>query len=170
LYAQGVLTALALWLGFTMARRKRVTLEVCSFTLAFLLLFSGIQMYYIPATDTFKSVRLAAEKVNTLMPTGGAVAFFHGRYNEGWNFYLKRLVIPVVNAQELQKKDFDVVIVKKRYLEESEKLSSYTAAAHIRVGGDIFYLLVPVNKNQQKSSGLPPTGVPGKPVEQSVGT
>jgi hypothetical protein len=127
-------------------------------------------MYYIPATDTFKSVRLAAEKVNTLMPTGGSVAFFHGRYNEGWNFYLKRLVIPVVNAQELQKKEFDVVIVKKRYLEESEKLSSYTAAAHIRVGGDIFYLLVPVNENQKKRSAQPSTGEPGQPAEQGIGT
>ncbi len=169
LYAQGVLTALALWLGFTLARRKRLILEMYAFTVAFLLLFTGIQIYYLPALDKIKSVRVAVEKVNALTPANGTVAFFQAHYNEGWNFYLNRLVIPVVNAEKLHKDKFDVVIVKKRYLKDLEKLSSYTAAAHIQVGGDIFYLFIPGSENQPERSGLSQTGESGQPAKRGDG-
>lgn len=155
LYAEGVLAVIALGVGFTMALQKRMTSEIYAFSIAFLLLFATLQIYYFPAFDRIKSARLASSEIRAMLPPGGTVAFYGGRYTEGWNFYLDRPVIPVATAGDLQSKKYNVVIAEKKHGKTPLELYTYVIVDNVRIGGDIFHLCVPGGNNIIEKAGHP---------------
>lgn len=142
-YLEMALAAAALVLGYKMALRRSMSHEIYAFSVAFLLLFAGMQLYVVPAVDHVKSARYASVLAKSLMPPDGRAAFYGGRYTDGWNFYLDQPVIPEVDAQALQTRAYGVVIGEKKHSRDVVKKAPYVIAREIQVGGDLFYLFVP---------------------------
>ncbi|NOY69881.1 MAG: glycosyltransferase family 39 protein [Deltaproteobacteria bacterium] len=134
-----------LWLARQYRQERRAVFSTQAIALSVLFIMGAAHVYYVPVIDGVKSVKKASAMVKSLIPTGGHVAFFHSRYNNGWNFYLQKPHIEVVSAGELSAaaRPWDVVITDKRYVNDLKALPGYRSAADLRAGGDIFYIFVP---------------------------
>lgn len=102
------------------------------FSAALLVLFSGIQFVLIPRIDHIKSASYLAKSAMPLLEKGYDVAFVGAKYNEGWNFYLKKKRIPIIPAETFVESppDRTVVIVKDRYFDDIFPLAQGRCSIH----------------------------------------
>ncbi|MCP4668895.1 MAG: glycosyltransferase family 39 protein [Deltaproteobacteria bacterium] len=147
-YGGGVMLGVLLWRSFRYVAEKQNIRASWLFSSALLVSFGMGQVYCIPYLDKVKSARAATEKIREILPPDGSIAFYKKRYDNGWNFYLKRRArIPVVlSLDELKEAEpmFDVVIARNIHagqLEELMKDNVYRVASIERIGHKRFLLL-----------------------------
>lgn len=70
------------------------------FALSILLYLGILQISIIPNIDPFKSVKYFVNDIEGKLSKKSTLAFFDDYSQSGWNFYLKRPVIPVVEPYE----------------------------------------------------------------------
>ncbi len=111
-----------------------------------LLGFAMLQLYYMPHIDRVKSARHASQTIRSILPAGGSIAFYGRRFDNGWNFYLQRAIIPVVTDEQIKQHPlrYDLIILRQKHLPRLEKvmpLTHYKIAAVEPVGSKKFVLL-----------------------------
>ena len=114
--------------------------------IAFLILWAMGQVYYIHYIEPVKSARLASEKIKTMLPEDGTVAFYRKRFDNGWNFYLNRAQIPIIKNEDIQQKQpqYDVIILRNKHLDLLKavlNMENYTVGDVVPVGSKNFVLL-----------------------------
>ena len=147
-YGGGVILGGLLWRSFRYLAEKQNMLASWFFSYAILVSIGMGQVYFIPYIDKVKSARAASAKIMEILPPGGSIAFYKKRYDNGWNFYLKRGArIPVVmSLDELREAEpgFDVVIARNIHFTQVEELieeNAYRVASIERIGHKHFLLL-----------------------------
>lgn len=100
IYGIGILPLFLLWDSFKKLRDKMNTDAVISFAVSILLYLGIAQISMIPNIDPFKSVKYFVNDIEGKLSKQSTVAFFDDYSQSGWNFYLKRPVIPVVEPYE----------------------------------------------------------------------
>jgi hypothetical protein len=142
----GIAAVGLVWQGLRITKDNRHHLAVGLLAVAFLLVAGAAQVYYIPYIDPVKSARAVAEKINTLLPREGTLAFFSRRYDNGWNFYLDRAKIPVITDEEIKQvqPQVDMIILMEKHLDFLKtvlNMDHYEIAAIESVGSRRFVLL-----------------------------
>lgn len=158
MYGFCVAGAACLWFARQYRQEGRAVFSTQSIALSVLFIMGAAQVYYVPVIDGVKSVKKASAMVASLLPAGGRVAFFHSRYNNGWNFYLKKPHIEVLSAPELlaASRPWDVVIADKRFVNDLKAVPGYRLSADLRAGGDIFYIFVPSGRELRSGTSTRP--------------
>ncbi|MDY6952605.1 MAG: glycosyltransferase family 39 protein [Thermodesulfobacteriota bacterium] len=142
----GILAMILLRKALELAKNRQSQRACNLMAIAMLILASTCQIYFVPYIDPVKSAKGACEEIKAILPADGTIAFYRKRYDNGWNFYLKRDRIPVINAEELKQKklEFDMIILRKKDLSKFEKAasgSSYKIASTVPIGSKEFVLL-----------------------------
>lgn len=145
-YALGILAAAIIWQALIQLKAQQHQTACNLIAVGLLLGFGILQLYYMPNIDRVKSARHAAQTIRSILPAGGSIAFYDRRFDNGWNFYLKRAKIPVVTDELLKQHPvhYDLIILRKKHLEMLEKampLTHYNIAAIEPVGSKKFVLL-----------------------------
>ncbi len=146
LYGLGILAAVLIRQALKQLQAKQHRTACNLIALTLLTAFGILQLYYISHIDRVKSARHASETIESILPAGGSIAFYGRRFDNGWNFYLKRAKIPVVTDEQIKKHlpRYDLIILRKKHLERLEKvmpLTRYKIAAIEPVGSKKFVLL-----------------------------
>ena len=147
MYGIGIVTAIFLWNLFRRIKQQQITEAVVLTVVVLLIVTSMVQVYYVPKLDQLKSVKVAAEKTKSLVASGGSIAFFYGRSDYGWNFYLNQPKIPVIKTvEQLNRHEnrYDVIISMERYLGGLQELinqNRYEVSSIERVGKRRFMIL-----------------------------
>ena len=142
----GIVSAGFIWQGFRSAKNKH-HLTACQWIAAGFLTIAGIgQVYYIPYIEPVKSARRAAQTIQSLLPQDGTVAFYRRRFDNGWNFYLDKPIIPVITNEQIKQAqpDYDLIILRKKHLKllkAALDMNRYRIAASEPVGSKQVVLL-----------------------------
>jgi 4-amino-4-deoxy-L-arabinose transferase-like glycosyltransferase len=144
--AMGIVAATIIFKGIQQAKAKRHLLASNLIALGILIIIAIGQVYYIPNIEPVKSARRASQKINTLLPKDGSVAFYRRRLDNGWNFYLNKEKIPIITDQDIARKQprYDVIILKQKHMDLLKavlKMENYKIAAVEPVGSTRFVLL-----------------------------
>lgn len=158
MYIFGIAGIACIWLAMRYRREGRARFSVQAIALSLLFVMGAVHVFYLPAIDQVKSVKSASRVVASLLPPDGRVAFYPSRYNNGWNFYLKKPHIPVLSHKDLANAAaaWDVVIAEKRNVKDVTALPGYRPAVKLRAGGDFFYFFVPAGRHPVPGTLTPP--------------
>ena len=114
-----------------------------------MLLFAGLaQAYYIPLIDYLKCARHASSKIIAETTPTDTIAFWDHRLDSGWNYYLNRQHIPIIERSDLADKGKrpDVVICKvkkKKTISELTRLfktSGYDVLIDDPIGSNTYLI------------------------------
>lgn len=146
LYGMGIVAAVIIIKGIGHARKRDHLFAGNLIAIAFLIIAAMGQVYYIPYIEPVKSARIASEKIKTLLPDDGRVAFYRRRFDNGWNFYLNRAQIPIVTNEEIQRKQpqYDVIILREKHMNQLKavlNMENYAIGDVVPVGSKNFVLL-----------------------------
>jgi 4-amino-4-deoxy-L-arabinose transferase-like glycosyltransferase len=146
IYVLGALAAGILWQALKQLRAKQHQTASHLIAVGLLVAFAILQLYYMPHLDRIKSARHAVQTIRSILPAGASIAFYGRRFDNGWNFYLKRTKIPVVTDEQIKQNPprYDLIILRKKHLERLQKvmpLTHYKIAAVEPVGSKKFVLL-----------------------------
>jgi len=121
IYTIGVLPLIMLWMSHTKLKLKK-NMEACVFFAMAILFFLGIvQISVIPNIDPSKSVKYFVNDIQDKISKDSTLAFFDDYSQSGWNFYLKRPVIPVVKPYEAAHLNppYDFALTEDRFRAQS---------------------------------------------------
>ena len=84
--------------------------------------------------------------IESLLPQDDTVAFYRRRFDNGWNFYLDKPIIPVITNEQIKQAqpDYDLIILRKKHLKllkAALDMNRYRIAASEPVGSKQFVLL-----------------------------
>ncbi len=146
IYILGALAAGIIWQALKQLNAKQHRTACDLIAVGLLLAFAILQLYYIPHIDRVKSARHASRTIRSILPADASIAFYGRRFDNGWNFYLKRTKIPVVTDKQIKQNPprYDLIILRKKHLERLKEvmpLTHYKIAAVEPVGSKKFVLL-----------------------------
>ena len=146
LFGLGLAAAVIIRQGLKLVKAKRHQAAGNLIALGFLFLAGVAQIYYIPCIEPVKSARQASKTILKLLPPDGSVAFYRRRLDNGWNFYLNRDKIPIIENPEIQRRQphHDLIILKHKHFELLKAvldMDRYKIAAIEPVGSKKFVLL-----------------------------